>query len=333
MRVRVVATTLAICAREVERGPLPRRSLLPARGLRSSRCRRCASGATTSRCSCATSCAIERRVGPRDARAPRRCGAARRHDWPGNVRELRNVRPPRGDPLRGRHRRTRARARARRRRQRRAPREPRRRRRARSRRPPPLPFRVRAQPRRRGSRRHARARRADVRGARTHDLPPGRSRRTGQPPARGARARHLALHVLRSREAARARSASRGARGGGVAGLSRHSSCAGFSAGAPAAPGAAGVGVGVGACGCWRRRRWRRRSGGLRGRRRWRCCSVAAARLIVLLLALVGVKRGVEEELGGVTLICVRVSMWMRKSPRPIPSASGCGLPKADRPA
>ena len=74
-------------------GTVPRGPLLPARRRRRSRCRRCASAATTSRCS--PQHFLARHGGTRLAAARRfaadalaRCAATR---WPGNVRELENV--------------------------------------------------------------------------------------------------------------------------------------------------------------------------------------------------------------------------------------------------
>ena len=78
---------------EVDERPLPRGSLLPPQRGRASRCRRCASGATTSRCSSQHFLARSARASARPRRRSRRgdARALERYRWPGNVRELRNV--------------------------------------------------------------------------------------------------------------------------------------------------------------------------------------------------------------------------------------------------
>ena len=79
----------------VARGRVPRRTSIYRLNVLDARsCRRCASGARTSRCSPSTSCGASRCEPGRpcariaaDALAQR----SRAYDWPGNVRELRNA--------------------------------------------------------------------------------------------------------------------------------------------------------------------------------------------------------------------------------------------------
>ena len=84
----------ATCRSAVARRRVPRGSLLPAERRSRSRCRRCASGGKTSRCSSSTSSselAVELKQAGRRACRRRRWRSLLAHSWPGNVRELRNV--------------------------------------------------------------------------------------------------------------------------------------------------------------------------------------------------------------------------------------------------
>ena len=90
--VRIVSATNRDLRQEVARGPVPARPALPPRRHPHRRCRRCASAATTSRCSPSTSGARRpARIGSRAALSAATVAALARYDWPGNVRELQNV--------------------------------------------------------------------------------------------------------------------------------------------------------------------------------------------------------------------------------------------------
>ena len=91
--IRVIAATNQDLRTAGGRGAVPRGPLLPHQRHSRSRCRRCASGARTSRCSPSTSSrSTPSRWGSR-SRASRttRWSCSSRHDWPGNIRELENV--------------------------------------------------------------------------------------------------------------------------------------------------------------------------------------------------------------------------------------------------
>ena len=92
LNVRLIAATNEKLEARIPAAALPRRPLLSAGGIFDRRCRRCASGARTSRCSRDVS--WRRRAGtapPHLQRLTRRHRGAEAHSWPGNIRELRNV--------------------------------------------------------------------------------------------------------------------------------------------------------------------------------------------------------------------------------------------------